>query len=194
MRTVFLLTLFAVAAAQSSVAVAAAQSSKKGAAPAGPFYQTGTYCGPANGQITTKAACDAAAQQWGKGPSTQVEGNWHAGCFMHNDGTVYFSTPGSGLHNDVPNDGYLCTQKPIDASAPYASKVFCASGDGMITTKAKCAEAAGRIGGYGSAVADAGSEWHAGCLIHHGQVFFSPLTKKGPHNNEVNDGYFCMTP
>jgi len=130
---------------------------------------------------------------WHRPLSKEAGGEWHAGCFI-NDGVLYFSAPGSGKHNKASNNGYVCTHKPIDASAPYASKVFCASGDGMITDKEKCEKAAGRIGGYG-AVLDAGSEWHAGCLIHHRKVYFSPLTKtKGAHHKEVNDGYFCMTP
>ena len=76
--------------------------------------------------------------------------------------------------------------------APIKSSTWCGTNSGMITAKAGC-QAAATAYGYGT-VQDAGSEWHAGCIIHGGNVYYSPyFPHTGSHDQAVNDGYFCDT-
>ena len=37
----------------------------------------------------------------------------------------------------------------------------------------------------------AGNEWHAGCLVQNGNVYYSPLTTDGAHKQSTNGGYLC---
>jgi hypothetical protein len=59
----------------------------------------------------------------------------------------------------------------------------------MITTRKQCEDAATAL--EKGTVSDAGSEWHAGCIIHNGGVYFSPYDSSASHDQAVNGGYLC---
>jgi hypothetical protein len=65
---------------------------------------------------------------------------------------------------------------------------MCADG-AFIFSQSDCATAASKMG-RGN-VTTAGSDWASGCLVHSGQVYFSPHSQ-GSTNNPT-DSYICYT-
>jgi hypothetical protein len=59
----------------------------------------------------------------------------------------------------------------------------------MIASKVDC-QNAGIEYGFNE-VADAGPEWHAGCIRHGGKLYYSAPTNNGAHDTAVSDGYLC---
>jgi len=52
-----------------------------------------------------------------------------------------------------------------------------------------CMQAAAKFG-YNN-VNDAGSEWNAGCILHAGGAYYSPLIAGASHHQQVSDGHLC---
>ena len=78
----------------------------------------------------------------------------------------------------------------FDVARTYESTVWCGPSDGMLTKEKDCkAAAAERKVKFAS---KAGTEWHAGCIIHNGGAYFVPLTKGASHSKAVNGGYLCQ--
>lgn len=78
----------------------------------------------------------------------------------------------------------------FDVAKTYKSTVWCGPSDGMLTKEKDCkAAAAERKVKFAS---KAGTEWHAGCIIHNGGAYFVPLTKGASHSKAVNGGYLCQ--
>ena len=84
----------------------------------------------------------------------------------------------------------LASAAEFDLVKTFTTKTWCGPNDGMLKTQADCEAAAAKFGLPFQSVA--GSEWHAGCLNHHGKVYYSALTAGGSHNQAVNDGYLCQ--
>jgi len=87
-----------------------------------------------------------------------------------------------------PDDAILSDDRKNEA---YHSKVWCSVGDGMITSKVACQTAAKKVWGKNH-IGTAGSSWHAGCIVHNNNVYYSEYTPTGSHHQAVNQGYLCV--
>jgi len=77
----------------------------------------------------------------------------------------------------------------FDVNDAFRNPTWCGPNNGMITSKSDCMQAAAKFG-YNN-VNDAGSEWNAGCILHAGGAYYSPLTAGASHHQQVSDGHLC---
>jgi hypothetical protein len=97
----------------------------------------------------------------------------------------------------TPSPTAYPTPQPTKAPTPpegleyfEKSTQTCADPSLYITTEAKCRDAATTLGLPFAGVA--GTEWHSGCLFHHGQVYFSPH-EEGSRQDPTHE-YICKAP
>jgi len=150
-------------------------------------FHANTWCGPTDGMIATAAECQAAATSSSVAYQSQAGTTWHAGCIVHNNGAYFVPLTQGASHADATNGGYLCRAP----KAAYHSTVWCAAVNGQITSEDQCKGAATKAGmNY---VSQAGSEWHAGCIVHDGNVYFvADSGNSANHQQAVNNGYLCV--
>jgi len=150
-------------------------------------FHANTWCGPSDGMIATAAECQAAATSSSVAYQSQAGTTWHAGCIVHNNGAYFVPLTQGASHADATNGGYLCRAP----KAAYHSTVWCAAVNGQITSEDQCKGAATKAGmNY---VSQAGSEWHAGCIVHDGNVYFvADSGNSANHQQAVNNGYLCV--
>jgi len=147
-------------------------------------YTSSVWCGANDGEITTQAACQAAAGSAGVAFRSNAGGEWHAGCIVHDGGAYFVQRTEGAAHSRASNQGYLCNNVKS-----HKQGTWCGAYDGMITTEAGCKSAATMNNvGFKSA---AGNEWHAGCIVHDGGAYFVAMTQQGQHSRPSNQGYLC---
>jgi len=149
-------------------------------------FKTGTWCGVSDGMIATKAECVVAAKAAKLGFVSDAGAEWHAGCIINQGGVYYSPLTQGGAHSKAVDGGYLCKSK----KQAQHQNTWCGEYDGMVATEADCMGAAHSAGM--TYAAQAGNTWHAGCIIHGGAVYYSPLTRDGTHSTAVDGGYLCI--
>ena len=149
-------------------------------------FHSNTWCGPHNGMVTDEYECAGDAKRLGFSYGGVAGNDWHAGCVI-NDGAVYFvSMSPDGTHSRAVNGGYVCMQSVVSVE----SKTLCGPKE-MIKTEMACRDAASQA--HLTFVANAGSNWNAGCIHHKGGggVYFVAYDAAGIHSDIPDAGYLC---
>eukprot|EP00937_MAST-01D_sp_MAST-1D-sp2_P003447 g3447.t1 len=86
-----------------------------------PAFKSSAWCGPTvdDGTITTLSGCTSTGADFGLGAATaETNGEWKTGCFIKDDGKLYFADPGlasSGARDREAALGYICNWMPCAA-------------------------------------------------------------------------------
>jgi hypothetical protein len=77
----------------------------------------------------------------------------------------------------------------FDVNDAFRNPTWCGPNDGMITSQSDCEQAAAQFGINFNG--PAGSEWNAGCILHGGNAYYSPLITGASHHQQVDGGHLC---
>jgi hypothetical protein len=76
----------------------------------------------------------------------------------------------------------------FDVNDAFPTNTWCGTNSGQITTYDDCQATASRYGRHFSG--NGNLDYHTGCIIHHGSVYFIASSSTGV--NAANDGYYCL--